>query len=88
MTTEYEVMLKIPTTRDRFKSLFLVVALRSVNNDVHLLDMIEEIMEVFMDYFLVYGNTFDHCLENLDRVLQWCQEKHLILNWEKCHFMV
>jgi len=26
--------------------------------------MIEEIMEVFMDDFSVYGKTFDHCLEN------------------------
>jgi len=45
-------------------------------------------MEVFMDDFSVYGKTFDDCLENLDCVLQKCQEKHLILNWEKCHFMV
>ena len=51
-------------------------------------DMIEEIMKVFMDDFLVYGTTFDHCLENLDRVLQRCQEKDLILNWEKFQFMV
>ena len=51
-------------------------------------DMIEEIMEVFMDGFSVYGMTFDHCLENLDKVLQRCQEKDLILNWGKCYFMV
>ncbi|KAK3125119.1 hypothetical protein QOZ80_7BG0600300 [Eleusine coracana subsp. coracana] len=51
-------------------------------------DMIEEIMKVFMDDFSVYGKTFDHCLENLDRVLTRCQEKDLVLNWEKCHFMV
>jgi len=51
-------------------------------------DMIEEIIEVFMDDFSVYGKTFDDCLENLDRVLQRCQEKHLILYWEKCQFMV
>jgi hypothetical protein len=51
-------------------------------------DMIEEIMEVFMDDFLVNGKTFDHCLENLDKVLQRCQEKDLVLNWEKCHFIV
>jgi hypothetical protein len=51
-------------------------------------DMIEEIMEVFMDDFSVYGKTLDHCLENVDRVLQRCQEKDLVLNWEKCHFMV
>ena len=49
---------------------------------------VTEIMEVFMDDFSVYGKTFDHCLENLDKVLQRCQEKDLILNWEKCHFMV
>ena len=45
-------------------------------------------MEVFVDDFSVYGKTFDHCLENLDKVLQRCQEKDLVLNWEKCHFMV
>src|ERR687883_472437 len=33
-------------------------------------DMIEEIMEVFMDDFSIYGKTFDHCLENLDHFLQ------------------
>ena len=51
-------------------------------------DMIEEIMEVFMDDFSIYGKTFDDCLENLDMVLQKCEEKHLVLNWKKCHFMV
>jgi hypothetical protein len=43
------------------------------------LDMIEEIMEVFMDDFSIYGKTFDHCLENLDKFLQRCQEKDLYL---------
>jgi hypothetical protein len=51
-------------------------------------EMIEEIMEVFMDDFSVYGKTFDDYLENLDMVLQRCEEKYLVLNWEKCHFMV
>jgi len=50
--------------------------------------MIEEIMEVFMEDFSIDGKTFDHCLENLDKVLQTCQEKDLVLNWEKCHFIV
>jgi hypothetical protein len=36
-------------------------------------------MEVFMDDFSVSGKTFDYCLENLDKVLQWCQEKDLVL---------
>jgi hypothetical protein len=51
-------------------------------------DKIEKIMKVFMDDFTVYGKTFDHCLENLDKVLQRCHEKDLVINWEKCHFMV
>ena len=51
-------------------------------------DLIENIMEVFMDDFSVYGKDFDQCLENLDKVLKRCQETHLVLNWEKCHFMV
>jgi hypothetical protein len=38
--------------------------------------------------FLFYGKTFDDCLENLNKVFQRCEEKHLVLNWEKCHFMV
>ena len=51
-------------------------------------DIIEEIMEVFIDDCSIYGKTFDDYLENLDKVLQRCEEKHLVLNWEKCHFMV
>jgi hypothetical protein len=51
-------------------------------------DLIEEVMEVFMDDFSVYGTSFDLCLSNLDKVLVRCQEANLVLNWEKCHFMV
>jgi hypothetical protein len=29
----------------------------------------EEIVEVFMDDFSVYGTSFDNCLHNLDKVL-------------------
>ena len=43
-------------------------------------DMLEEIMEVFMDDFSVFGTSFDHCLHNLARVLHRCEEKNLILN--------
>ena len=41
-----------------------------------------------MDDFSVYGSTFDACLDNLSKVLQRCEETNLVLNWEKCHFMV
>ena len=45
-------------------------------------------MEVFMVAFSVFGTSFDHCLYNLARVLQRCEKKNLVLNWEKYHFMV
>ncbi|KAL6332453.1 hypothetical protein AAG906_008063 [Vitis piasezkii] len=51
-------------------------------------DMVERIMEVFMDDITVYGGTFEECLVNLEAVLNRCIEKDLVLNWEKCHFMV
>ncbi|GJV28865.1 reverse transcriptase domain-containing protein [Tanacetum coccineum] len=51
-------------------------------------DMIEESMEVFMDDFSVFGNSFDNCLKNLDKMLQRCKDANLVLSWEKCHFMV
>ena len=51
-------------------------------------DFCEKIVEVFMDDFYVYGKSFDDCLSNLDRVLQRCEQTNLVLNWEKCHFMV
>src|SRR3954447_1654897 len=41
-----------------------------------------EIMEVFMDDFSVYGTSFDHCLHNLNKVLQRCEEPNLVLNLE------
>ena len=51
-------------------------------------DMVERIMEVYMDDITVYGGDFEECLTNLEAILQRCIEKNLVLNWEKCHFMV
>jgi hypothetical protein len=51
-------------------------------------EFIEEIVEVFMDDFSVYGKTFVDCLANLDKVLTRCAEVDLVLNWERCNFMV
>jgi len=51
-------------------------------------DMMEKQIEVFMDDFSVFGNSFDSCLNNLSCALERCQETKLVLNWEKCHFMV
>ncbi|GJT72278.1 reverse transcriptase domain-containing protein [Tanacetum coccineum] len=51
-------------------------------------DMIEKTMEVFMDDFLVFGDSFSSCLANLDKMLKRCEDTKLALNWEKSHFMV
>ncbi|CAN6716320.1 unnamed protein product [Malus baccata var. baccata] len=51
-------------------------------------DYVEKIIEIFMDDFSVFGNSFDHCLSNLTLILKRCVETNLVLNWEKCHFMV
>ena len=46
-------------------------------------DLLEVCIEIFMDDFTVYGNSFDTCLASLDLVLKRCQEKHQVLNFEK-----
>ena len=51
-------------------------------------DMVEKPIEVFMDDFSVLGNSFDNFLKSLRSVLIRCEETNLVLNWEKCHFMV
>ena len=51
-------------------------------------DLVEEVMEIFMDDFIVYGSSFEQCLNNLETILLRCKAKQLALNWEKCHFMV
>nr|GEZ81834.1 reverse transcriptase domain-containing protein [Tanacetum cinerariifolium] len=43
-------------------------------------DMIEKTMEVFMDDFLVFGDSFSSCLTNLDKMLNRCEETNLVLN--------
>nr|GEX12236.1 reverse transcriptase domain-containing protein [Tanacetum cinerariifolium] len=51
-------------------------------------DMVEKTMEVFMDDFSVFGNSFENCLSRLDKMLQQCEDTKLCLSWEKSHFMV
>ncbi|RDX92423.1 Retrovirus-related Pol polyprotein, partial [Mucuna pruriens] len=52
------------------------------------LDLLQDCMEVFMDDFTMYADSFDACLENLSKVLTRCIDINLVLNFEKCHFMV
>nr|GFA79941.1 reverse transcriptase domain-containing protein [Tanacetum cinerariifolium] len=51
-------------------------------------DMVEKTMEVFMDDFSVFGNSFKDCISRLDKMLQRYEDTKLCLNWEKSHFMV
>ncbi|KAL9399457.1 hypothetical protein Peur_008418 [Populus x canadensis] len=39
-----------------------------------------------IDY--LYGDSYELCLMHLEKVLERCEERNLVLNWEKCHFMV
>ena len=41
-----------------------------------------------MDDFSVFGDSFESCLNNLERILKRCIETNLVLSWEKGHFMV
>ncbi|GJW80288.1 reverse transcriptase domain-containing protein [Tanacetum coccineum] len=38
--------------------------------------------------FSISGDSFSSCLSHLDKMLQRCEDTNLVLNWEKCHFMV
>nr|GEU99648.1 reverse transcriptase domain-containing protein [Tanacetum cinerariifolium] len=51
-------------------------------------DMIKKTMEVFMDDFSIFENSFQSCLSDLERMLKRCEDTNLCLNWEKSHFMV
>nr|GEZ80681.1 reverse transcriptase domain-containing protein [Tanacetum cinerariifolium]GEZ80692.1 reverse transcriptase domain-containing protein [Tanacetum cinerariifolium]GEZ82831.1 reverse transcriptase domain-containing protein [Tanacetum cinerariifolium] len=51
-------------------------------------DMIEKTMEVFMDDFSIFGNSFRTCLSHLEKMLKQCEDTNLCLNWEKSHFIV
>ena len=53
-----------------------------------MLSIFSDMVEHIIDDITIYGTTFDECLINLETVLNRCIEKDLLLNWEKCHFMV
>nr|GEU98719.1 reverse transcriptase domain-containing protein [Tanacetum cinerariifolium] len=51
-------------------------------------DMIEKTMEVFMDDFSVFENSFQTCLSHLEKMLKRYEDTNLCLNSKKSHFMV
>ena len=50
-------------------------------------DLLEQCLEILMDDFSIYGDSFEDCLANLGKFLR-CQDKHLTLNWAMCHVIV
>lgn len=53
-----------------------------------LYDLIKSYIEVFMGDFSILSLAFEHYLKNIDIIFKRCEEKNLVLNGEKCHFMV
>ncbi len=51
-------------------------------------DLIHDCVEVYMDDFTIYGNTFDDCLKNLEFFLKRCIKKNISLGNEKCFMML
>ena len=51
-------------------------------------DYIDKITEIFTDDFSIFGPSFDYYFHYLDLFLQRCMETNLVLNWEKCYFLV
>ncbi|KAK1653401.1 hypothetical protein QYE76_071206 [Lolium multiflorum] len=83
-----EIMHEIGSCELEDIDVFIHLANRETISPIGIVRDVEVLCEVFMDDFSVYGNSFDNCLRNLDKVLQRCEETNLVLNWEKCHFMV
>eukprot|EP00253_Pinus_taeda_P025248 PITA_25248 len=50
-------------------------------------DLINDCVEVYMDDFTIYGDSFKKALENLEKVLIRCKETNLSLCHEKCFMM-
>nr|GEU79029.1 reverse transcriptase domain-containing protein [Tanacetum cinerariifolium] len=77
------------TRKDHFPLLFMdqmPKRLRSMMAIFH--DMIEKTMEVIVDEFSVFRNSFQSCIFHLERMLTRCEDTNLCLYWEKSHFMV
>jgi hypothetical protein len=51
-------------------------------------DLIHDYVEVYMDDFTVYGNTFEEALRNLEKALIRYQESNLSLSHEKCKMLL
>lgn len=41
-----------------------------------------------MDDFSMFGESFQDCQDNMEQILDRCEETNLALNQENCHFVV
>lgn len=48
-----------------------------------LFKLIHDCVEVYMDDFTLYGNTFEEAMDKLEKVLIRCKETNLSLSHEK-----
>ena len=51
-------------------------------------NLVDKVVQVFMNDLFVFGYSFESCLQHLQLVLERCEDKGFVLNWEKCHFMI
>jgi len=51
-------------------------------------NLLNDCLEIFMDYFKPYGDAFETPLVNLEKVLEWCVQTNVSLSTEKCHMMM
>jgi hypothetical protein len=51
-------------------------------------DLIHDCVEVYMDDFTVYGNTYQEALDNLEKILIRCQKMNLSVSHEKCKILL
>lgn len=51
-------------------------------------NMVEDFFEVLMDDFSIHRSSFEHYPRNLGKIVVRCEEKCLVHNWKKCHFIV
>lgn len=49
--------------------------------------MVEDTLEVLMDYFSVVVDFLIGAWIILAEVLKRCEDRNFLLNWVKCHFM-
>jgi hypothetical protein len=51
-------------------------------------DLVNDSVEIYMDDFTPYGDSFEEALENLEKVLKRCKQMHVSLSTEKCHMLM